>query len=314
MSDDIFDLLGEQDQGGGKTKVLDVARLSATALGNHAMCGFRYYALNIKRIYQPTSVNLWIGRVWDDTVNLVYEEKMRSERLLPKDVVQDYYVTQFDQTKDAVEEWEDREPSQLREVGVKGVDIFHKSVFPKVFPAMVQKKIVLPFKNSPLTLVGVVDFVEKSGVIGDNKASKSRKKQDYIDQSFQPYIYSLLFDQDHPDNKREVRFDIWINGLKTKSDYQQIKTVVSRSHRDTMLHYISNALDQINTLVKAKNFMPTGFFSRHQWACMYCSAYNLCKKVWNLPLPETKITPIDVPVNVVEEIRAELSDIEKEKE
>jgi hypothetical protein len=236
----------------------------------------------------PANSNLVYGNVHDEAVNWDYAQKMVSDKNRPKGDVQDYWRSCWDAKKDEVLDWEEEDPKKLKELGTTGVGIFYDEVMKEVHPAEVQPHLELLFKGTNFKLTGKPDFIEKGLTIGDNKTSKTKKPDTFIAQSAQPVIYSLL--KDGVDGKpREVRFDILV---KAKTPWvQQLKIVVDSGYRKGILNTVSAFVADINNSLAAKNFPPTAFV-RKDWACDYCGCKDLCRKVWGLPVGDSKIEVI----------------------
>lgn len=283
----IFDNVEEEESEQGQ-----ILRLSPSALTIFAKCPFQFYALYILRIRQPLNHALFFGNIFDDTMNYNYKDKITSEKDLPRDVVTDFFVTKFDSEKQRVGSWEDKKPKDLREVGAKGVSAFMEEVTPDVHPVEVQTRLSMTFQENNLVLVGYPDFIERGGVIGDNKTAGKSKRQEEIDRAYQPLIYSLFKDQTS-EAPREVRYDVLVKTKKPK--IQQIRTTVTGEDRRNGLKYISNTVALINSMKQTQNFPPMGYRGPATWVCSYCAAADLCRKTWGTKV-ESRIPDV-VPVS-----------------
>lgn len=245
------------------------------------------------------------GFVHDDAVNFDYGHKRTAGKDLPKSDVQDYFRSSFDAAKDKVLDWDGEDPADIKETGTKGINIFYDEVMQAVQPAEVQPKLEMSFKDSGLKLVGRPDFFETSGTIGDNKTSRAKKQDEFISQAVQPVYYSVLKDG-LSDVHREVRYDILVRTKVPK--VQQMKVVIDQAYREASLRVLSSFVQKVNTQLSAKNFPPTAFF-RKSWECGYCPVKDLCRKVWGLPVGESKLEVILKDSKVAKEASAGNDDI-----
>lgn len=260
---------------------------SASQLASLMRCKFQFYGAHILKYKDPVNSNLYFGSMFDETLNYNYGDKKTSEKDLPKATLQDFFRTQFDAQKEKVVEWAE-DANVLKELGTKGVGVFYDEVIPDVMPAEVQPKLSLTFKGDNVIMNGRPDVIEiaaKGHQIVDNKTSVRAQTETYIKQALQPVIYSIMTG-DGSTADREVRYDILV---KTKvPKYQPLKTIITEGHRQAALKVIKNHLDLVKVMKEKKNFPPDAFF-RGGWECGYCPVAGLCKQVWGLDIPESKI-------------------------
>lgn len=274
----------------------EIFHLSPSSVSTYARCRFQYFVLKVLGYREPSGSDLVYGFAHDDAVNWDYGHKKTSSTNRPKDDVKDYFRSSWEAKKDEVLDWEEENPSIIKEQGTKGVDIFYDEVMKVVVPVEVQLNLELPFKGTKFKLVGRPDFLEKIGAIGDNKTSRDRKPDEFISQGTQPVLYSLMLDG--VDGKpREVRYDILVRGRaktaeRAKPYVQQLKMVIDPSYRAGALKSVSSYVTDINNSLATKNFPANAYFSAHAWACKRCGCKDLCRKVWGLPVGLSKVEVI----------------------
>lgn len=267
----------------------EISAFSPTSVEMYARCHFQWFALKILGYREPSNSNLVYGFVHDDAVNWDYAHKKAHGNNRPKGDVQDYFRSAWDAKKDEILDWDEEDPAKLKELGTKGIDVFYTDVMQSVIPVEVQPNLELPFKGTQFRLTGRPDFIDKPATIGDNKTSKTKKPDTFIAQGMQPVLYSLMKDgvQGKP---REVRFDILVKA-KTGPWVQQMKVVIDENYRRGALNMMSSFVASINSSLATKNFPPSAF-ARKDWACDYCGCKDLCRKVWGLPVGESKVEVI----------------------
>jgi hypothetical protein len=267
-----------------------ITRASPSTMDRLARCEFQFYAVDILKYKEPANSAMVYGFVHDDAINYDYGHKRTAGKNLPKGDVKDYFRSSFDAKKEQVLDWDGEDPSKLKEVGTNGIDLFYEEVMKEVHPVEVQPKLEMSFQGNDLKLVGRPDFFEESGTIGDNKTSKAKKADEFIAQSTQPVFYSVLKDG-LSDEKREVRYDVLVHTKTGKLSIQQMKVVIDKTYREGALQVFSAFIQKVNTQLQAKNFPPTAYF-RKSWECGYCPVKDLCRKVWKLPVGESKLEVI----------------------
>jgi hypothetical protein len=267
-----------------------INRASPSSMDRLTRCEFQFYAVDVLKYKDPINSNMIYGFVHDDAVNYDYGHKRTAGKNLPKGDVQDYFRSAFDAKKDQILDWEGEDPSKLKEVGTSGISLFYDEVMKEVHPVEVQPKLEMTFEGNDMTLVGRPDFFEENGTIGDNKTSKSKKQDEFIAQSTQPVFYSVLRDG-LSDEKREVRYDVLVHTKTGKLSIQQMKVVIDRTYREGALMTFAAFIQKVNLQLQSKLFPPTAFF-RKSWECGYCPVKDLCRKVWKLPVGESKLEVI----------------------
>lgn len=287
----IFDESTEKEQP-------ELLWISSTGINKYWWCQFQFYVLYILKYREPTNNNLFFGTVWDETLNYNYSEKVTSDKDLPKNVLQDYFRTQFDAKKDQVDDWGSEDPKNLKEIGTTGVDVFYKDVIPEVRPKIVQPQLSMTFKDKSVILNGKPDLIERAGFVLDNKtASKNKvgggKEAQYIRQSIQAPLYSLLDSFDNETGQlrkepQEVRFDMLVKSKKP--EVVQPKMVVTAADREATLRLVMQTVEAIRTNLREKNFLPTARYEQGGWKCAYCPVQTVCKETFKFSwMPESKV-------------------------
>jgi hypothetical protein len=175
----------------------------------------------------------------------------------------------------------DETPDQVKDEGVRGIEAFYWEVCPIVFPEQVQLRREIEFENSPIKFAGVIDTLEKIGVISDTKTTgKSWSIGDEY-KKLQPPAYSLLLDRNN-DRDRDFRFDILVRTRKPK--IQQVRLTITPFERQTFLRYLSTLINRIQNTIKTGDFLPR----RDHFLCSkkYCGYWEICQKVWGFRIKD----------------------------
>lgn len=124
------------------------------------------------------------GRVWHETLECNYTQKVVTGRDLPLSEVRDYFADRFDEKLGGEEvAFEPGEkPGELKDQGVAIVAVHHKEIAPAVRPMLVEERFRVDLGDDfPYDLVGVWDLVERDGTIADGKALKRTPRQEDAD-------------------------------------------------------------------------------------------------------------------------------------
>ena len=142
--------------------------LSATQLTMFLRCPRQYEYRYIQGIKRPPSGAMVQGRVWHETLERNYRQKVDSNKDLPLSEMQESYADRLDETLASEEiEFEPTEnPAKLKDVGSAIVAAHHKSIAPIVHPMAVEQRFTVDFGPAvPFDFVGVWDLIERDGTI-----------------------------------------------------------------------------------------------------------------------------------------------------
>jgi len=257
--------------------------LSFTQLNTFLRCPRQYAFRYIQGIRTPASGAMIQSRVWHETVERNYRQKIASHADLPIADLQAFFAERFDEVlrfeEIAFESGED--PGALKDQGLAILAAHHHEIAPRVKPLLVEK----PFRVSlgdqfPYELTGVWDLVEEDGTVVDNKAYSKTPNQHDLDRDLQLTVYSLAYRAAFGEIEKGLRVDAVI---KTK-DLKALQLRTARTNRDCqwLLGLIEEVAGAIAQGVSYPN--PNG------WHCAprFCGYWDRCM---GRNTPQQEVTP-----------------------
>lgn len=163
--------------------------LSHTQFDMFMRCPAQYMFRYVKGIKLPPPGPLFFGKVFDDTMNKNYEQKIKSDKDLKPGDVRDIFVSQFDGGQKDVE-WKDEEPDEYRSQGIDLVDQHMVGCAPVIHPAEVQPRIEISGKNRDYTIVTVPDIITREQGIIDVKTT-GRRPTNLQDDKGKPPVFKI---------------------------------------------------------------------------------------------------------------------------
>lgn len=170
--------------------------LSFTQLNMFLRCPRQYEYRYIRGIKVPPLGAMVQSRVWHETVERNYRQKIQSDRDLALGKMQEFFAAQFDVAlaSEEVAFEPDEKPSKLKDQGTAIVVAHHKTIAPEVRPLLVEERFTVDLgEDFPFDLVGVWDLVERDGSIADNKAYGKTPRHEDLDKDLQFTAYALGF-------------------------------------------------------------------------------------------------------------------------
>lgn len=252
--------------------------LSFTQINMYLRCPRQYRYRYTEGHRTPSSGAAIQGRVWHDTLERNYRQKVTSHQDLPLEELQEFFAERFDEAlkieEIALERGEDLDA--LKDQGLAIVAAHHLSIAPRVQPLFVEKSFRVPLgADFPYELTGVWDLVEQDCTIADGKAYSKTPSQADLDRDLQLGLYSLAYRLSFNEIEKGLRVDAVIKTKEPKA----VQLSTSRTNRDCrwVLGLIEDAARGIDREVFFPN--PTG------WWCgpKYCGFWDRCMDSNNIP-------------------------------
>ncbi len=263
--------------------------LSPTQIGMYTRCPFQYYCRYKCRIKKPPGAALTFGSSFGRGIDENYKHKEKERKDLPVKQVEEVFSAEWDKGKGNTLFLPDEKPGELKDLGIKCIDIFHKEICSRVQPkeGSVQKKIVISFENVDYDILGYQDLEDENGFIVDNKTASKAWPEDRPQKELQPVIYTLP-----QPGKSKFRFD---TAIKTKvPQTQQLEIIVTPEQKQGILKYIAYIKDAIDNRI----FLPRRDHNlcSHRW----CGYADLCEKEfgWKIPSGILKKAQIQVGIKI----------------
>lgn len=245
--------------------------LSFTQLNMFLRCPRQYEYRYIRGLKVPPSGAMVQSRVWHQTVELNYRQKIQSDRDLALGEMQEFFAAQFDVALAAEEvAFEPGEkPGTLKDQGTAIVAAHHKTIAPEVRPLLVEERFTVDLgEDFPFDLVGVWDLVERDGTIADNKAYGKTPRQEDLDKNLQFTAYALGFRATRGEIEPGLRMDAIV---KTKNP----KAVQLHTRRtNDNCRWLLRLIEQVGTAIDSGIFYP----NPNGWHCSprFCGYWGLC--------------------------------------
>jgi len=251
--------------------------LSFTQLNMFLRCPRQYEFRYIQGLKVPPSGSMVQSRVWHQTVERNYRQKVESDSDLPLGDMQEYFADQFDETfsgeEIALEPGE--KPGKLKDQGTAIVAAHHKVIAPDVRPLLVEERFNVDLgEDFPFYLMGIWDLVERDGTVVDNKAYKKTPRQEDFDKDLQFTAYSLGYRTTHGRIEAGLRMDAVVKTKNPKA--MQLHT--RRTNNDCQ--WLLGLLEQVGEAIVSGTFFP----NPNGWHCSprFCGYWARCmgKKDW----------------------------------
>lgn len=218
-----------------------------------------------------------LGSAVDLAVSLNLSQKIHSgEDLSASDTV-DAFSMGFDSRSDETD-WQDEDPGELKDVGVRLVQAHHQKLAPAIDPESVQEKFLIRI-DADYDLGGTIDFTEKSGVIGDTKTSRLAYGEQAAHRSVQASMYDFAYEALRGRKSSGFRFDVLIKpgsssagGTKQVPRVQQVHAQLGQDDRSWLFETVSN----VHKAIQAGVTLPA---SEGSWYCSpkWCGYWAICK-------------------------------------
>jgi hypothetical protein len=171
--------------------------LSPSMINMLKRCEAAFWFRYVCRLKIPPTGALVLGSSYDDALTTNYLQKIKTKNDLEIEDVVDAFITSFNERKQDAELQENESADKMKDVGVKLVQAYQKTVSPSIQPIAAQKEYNVKFPGVDWILKGISDVETKNGEIHDNKTSgKTPGKRDgeYLinpDHHFQMLCYSM---------------------------------------------------------------------------------------------------------------------------
>jgi len=219
--------------------------LSITQIKMFLRCPLQYYFRYIKGIKMPPNSAMTMGRCIHATIEELYRRQINGERGVSADMLKDHFTSTWGRESRETDFTKDESPGELKDEGVKLIELYSKNIAPTVKPREVEKAFNLEFENVAYTLKGVIDLIEENGTIVDHKCSKRSPIQTEVDRDIQLSAYALAYCSLYGKLPQGLRFDYLVRNKTPKT--VQCRTERSRKALDRFLKligYVSKSIEQ----------------------------------------------------------------------
>jgi len=235
-------------------------------------CPKQYEYRYINNIKIPPGSALFQGKVWHETIENNYRQKIETREDLPLNHQIEFYTATFDKKikEEEIVFDEGQTPDRLKDEGINITEIQHKIIAPTVFPMEVEKKFDINLgDNFPFTLLGFWDCIDEKGIIIDNKSYSKTPTQDSVNSDMQLTAYATAYRLLNKGIEHSLRLDCVI---KTKIP-KAVQLSTQRTNNDCQ--WFLNLVENVGRAIKSGIFYPnpTGFMCSEKW----CGYWKMCK-------------------------------------
>ncbi len=248
--------------------------LSATQLNMFLRCPRQYCFRYVEGIKKPPSGAMVQSKVWHQTLENNYKQKIQSDNDLSLSDMQEFFSSRFDDTfsNEDIALENDESTGKLKDQGTSIVATHHEIIAPKVRPLLVEEEFRISLgEDFPYELLGYWDVVERDGIIVDNKAYGRTPNQNDVDKDLQLTVYSLGYRASKKQIEKNLRIDAIVKTKQPKA--VQIQT--TRTNEDC--RWILNLIEDVARAMKSGNFYPnpTGFLCSPK----FCGYWDRCHTI-----------------------------------
>jgi hypothetical protein len=208
----------------------------------------RRYLLGLK---DPTTGAAALGKAWHKAVEMNYRHKLAAGADLPLAEVQALFSQAFDAiiAKEEVVFKPNEKPAKLKEMGLAITSLYHKTIAPKIKPALIEERFRVGLgEEFPYDLVGVWDLVDDQGIVIDHKAYARAPSQDEVDKNVQLGVYALAYRLINGKPEAGLRLDILVKGRQP----QAVQISTRRTNRDC--RWLLEVMERMTQVLESGSF------------------------------------------------------------
>ena len=251
----------------------DKPHLSPSSITQYMKCSAQYM---FKKIIGPTppTIALLYGKSIDEAINVDLEQKIETREDLPVDDLKDAFVTGWDEGKQLTLFHSNDKPEELREIGVKSIEHWHKDIANSVQPSHVQEKLFVEFEDFDYNILQFADVITEDRVIIDNKtAGRSITEKNGIisvphDHRLQLTLYDIGFKVNYGKEPTELGLDYLIKNKTPKSQRTRWKpNKTDKNYALTLFKGVAKGIDNETYIPNRSHFMCSKRFCAYWREC-----------------------------------------------
>lgn len=244
--------------------------LSVSQINMFKNCPAQYYKVYVLGLRRKPDSKLTFGSAFHSTAEVNYKQKVESYQDLPVKQVQEIWAEEFDKRVPETQFEEGEKPGLIKDEGVAAVEVYMKTLSPKIQPSMVEAEVDVPLEGVEFSIRCRMDVVDLRSAIHDTKTSAKTPAFDLAENNFQLTTYDLAH-----------RHILGIPPTKLCLDYlvrTQIPKIVVLSTDPRTDKQIEDALKEFSYVARA---IRDGAFykcSPRNSLCnpKYCGFYRIC--------------------------------------
>lgn len=257
---------GYGDTGDGQSPFSD-RHISVSQIKTYLRCPLEYRFRYIDGLYVPQSGAITLGKSVHRALEYNFRQKIDSGKDAPlKDIV-DVFNDAYDHLLEDTELEQGENAENLRREGMRLLSLYHATIAPGIYPAVVEEPFETELEGIDIPLAGIMDLVDRSGVIVDHKTAKRSYSSDAVQRDLQLTTYALAYRKMHGKQEKGVRLDVMIRGRETR-----IQTL----HGERSERQIERHARLIGEVVRA---IEQGiFYPNESYYCGICRYRTFCER------------------------------------
>lgn len=264
-------------ENGGQAAVAVKPHLSYTQLNMLLRCGEQYRRRYIEGERVPPGSAGALGKSFHLAQESNYRQKITSKQDLPVEAVTAAFSDAFDvESNDVLWTPEEAEAGiakvkgDLKDEGVKLVEVYHTEVAPAVQPESCEEVIPVALEGFPYDLKCVVDLVDDKQVVHDSKTRGKSPTAEEANKSMQLTAYALAYRVSRKEQERGLQLDVAVRNKNPK-----IVTLPTQRTNEQIGRFLE-------TMARAAEAIQGGVFlpaPEGAWYCSpkFCGYYGTCK-------------------------------------
>jgi hypothetical protein len=244
---------------------------------------------------QKTSIRMLNGVFTHAAVEKVLTRRLETGEIPSLEMATDAYSDAFEQNKKMVDDWENQEPGQAKDTGIRCTTTFHQKVAPSSTPIAVEREFHLVIKSEDgktrLPVLGRIDSVQAQVLneeayqriredlnrgkevrvlqrLHDLKVSTDRWSKDDVLNDLQFAVYA------HAESTPDVRVDNIYSGRGKAPNprFEPIDAVISKKHADHCLEVMQGVAQGIASGLFPMTD-PSNWYCSERW----CGQWRNCR-------------------------------------
>jgi putative RecB family exonuclease len=243
--------------------------LSASSIDTLDRCELQWYFRYVEGKKIPPAGAMVRGSGYHKAVERNFRQKVSTKEDLPAEELKQDFSDYFDHEIAEAQLREDENVGELKDSGVKLVEVFRASHAPTITPRLVEYDTTVVVADFPFQVR--MDLVTESDEIRDNKTASKSPGDDAADKSTQLTAYDLAYRKQFGTAPKSLHLDV---AVSKKTPEIVVKECAPRT--PTQLAVFEDEVGLKLKAISAGVFKPC---SADSWACSkkWCGYYEICK-------------------------------------
>jgi RecB family exonuclease len=256
------------DQGNGFADEEGVTLLSASSIQTFLRCGKQWYYAYILGIKSPPSLKQLLGTSGHEALATNYLQKMDTLIDLPVDQVVASFSDRWDRGADDALVEDDEKPGEIKDSGVRAVELYHEQVSPTVMPVWVEQPVQFTVNNVPYS--GYVDLVDHLDRVRDHKfVSRKPDGQQYM---LNMTGYAIAYRHMTGRTETDVILDAVV---RYKKGPEHRPVAAGGPVSDHAIAVFASIVGTVSEQITQGRFLPNGLVGTPP-ACSWCGYADIC--------------------------------------